>query len=111
MEEKNQPRIIEMIDNEGAQVKAELYDIVECEGQKYALLMPVQEEDGEDQPSLAVMRLMQDGDQYYIEEIETDEEFDRVAAFLHSMSGCGCEGGECSCGDKNGECGCHCDEK
>ena len=83
MEEKNPP-IIQMTDDNGNTIHAELYDIFDFECRKYALLVPVdgvEEKKGE--KSMAVMRLMEDGDSYYIEEIPTDEEFERVSAYLH----------------------------
>ena len=95
MEEKKNP-IIEMVDNNGNTVHAELYDIFEFEGRKYALLVPVEEEQEEGHPSIAVMRLMEDGDSYYIEEIPTDEEFERISAYLNGPvreddKNCDCE--------------------
>ena len=109
MEEQKNP-IIEMTDNEGRTVKAELYDVFEFENQKYALLVPVTE-DEDAQKMMAVMHLIEVDGGYGIEEIASDEEWERVQAFLNSPCGCegkegGC-GGNCNCEDKGKEnCGC-----
>lgn len=117
MEEQKNP-IIEMTDNEGNRVNAELFDIFEFENQKYALLKPVVEEGEEEgDQMIAVMRLMMDGEDYFIEEIATDEEWERVQNLLNSPCDCHCGEGEggCSCGEEkkegccgqgNGNCGC-----
>lgn len=115
MEEKNNP-IIEMTDNEGRTINAELFDLFVLDDQKYALLRPVYEEGEEHEDAIAVMRLMEDGDQYYIEEIATDEEWEKVQAALsspcHCNGGCGEHKDGC-CGEHKGNCdkeGCHCGE-
>lgn len=116
MEEQTNP-IIEMTDNEGNRVNAELFDIFELDSQKYALLMPVYDDEEEHEQMIAVMRLMEDGDQYYIEEIATDEEWERVQNFLNKPCNCHCGEGEGSCdcnnekkdgccGKGEGHCGC-----
>ena len=114
MEEKKNP-VIEMVDNNGNTVHAELYDIFEFENRKYALLVPIDDEKVEGQQSIAVMRLMEDGDSYYIEEIPTDEEFNRIAAYLNGPvqdgdknCDCGCqhEHHHCCCDDHDDNCGC-----
>lgn len=105
MEEQKNP-IIEMTDNEGNRVNAELFDIFEFENQKYALLSPIYDDEEEHEQMMAVMRLMADGDDYYIEEIATDEEWERVQAFLNSPCQCKC-GGEEGCNKENKE-NCNC---
>ena len=128
MEEKKNP-VIEMVDNNGNTVHAELYDIFEFEGRKYALLVPVEEEQEKGHPSMAVMRLMEDGDSYYIDEIPTDEEFERISAYLNvpvreDDKNCDCELREdhhhcccedheedhCCCGGHHHDDDCGCEE-
>lgn len=104
MEEQHGP-IIDMTDNNGNQIQAELYEIFEFENQKYALLLPLTQENEEEVQNLAVMRLNQEGEQYFIEEIESDLEYARVVEFLQSQ--CKCNGG-CSC---DGDCKCDGDRK
>ena len=81
MAEENQ--IIETVDEKGNLIKFELYDIVEVDGQEYALLIPVEQEDDDDE--LVLMRLTKDGDDYIFESIDDDAEFDKVAAYVESM--------------------------
>lgn len=111
--EENQNPIIEMTDAEGNTVNAELYDIFEFENQKYALLVPVMDEDDEEteeMPPIAVMRLIEDGDNYAIEEIGSDEEWERVQNYLNTPCNCGNDCGEKKegcCGGGNHNCGCN----
>ncbi len=116
MEQEKGP-IIEMIDNNGNKIKAEIYEIFDFEDKKYALLLPLIEDNQEEVNSLAVMSLLQDGDQYYIQEIESDLEYARVVEYLQGpyQEGhhchCGCEDHDCGCGDHDHDCGCGCGEE
>lgn len=125
MSDTQQGPIIEMTDAEGHKIKAELYEIFEFDQKKYALLLPLIEGNQEEVNQFAVMSLMQDGDQYYIQEIESDLEYARVVEFLQSphvddhKCGCGCHehhlDHECGCGchehHHDHECDCGCDKE
>ncbi len=78
MEEK---QLIETTDENGNVINFELYDIVEVEGQEYALLIPADSEEEE----VVLMRLSQEGDEYIFESIDDDAEFDKVAEYIESM--------------------------
>lgn len=75
-------QIIETIDENGNKVSFELFDIVEVDEKEYALLLPVEEEEGDE---VVLMRLTKNGDEYLFETIDDDEEFDRVASYVESM--------------------------
>ncbi len=75
-------QIIETIDENGNVIKFELYDIVEVDEQEYALLLPVDEEEGDE---VVLMKLTKDGEDYLFETIDDDAEFDRVAAYVENM--------------------------
>lgn len=75
-------RIIETVDENGNEVKFELFDIVLFEEQEYALLTNPEDDNDE---NIVVMRLLKEGDGYSMETIEDDEEFDRVSEYIESL--------------------------
>ena len=75
-------RIIETIDENGNEVKFELFDIIEFEEQEYALLTNPEDENDE---NIVVMRLLKEGNGYSLETIEDDEEFDKVSDYIESL--------------------------
>jgi len=76
-------KIIETIDEEGNPVKFELYNIIEFEGKDYALLLPL--DDSEEEQELILMEIIIDGEDYSFETIEDDEEFERVSEYIESL--------------------------
>ena len=77
-------QLIETVDEKGNVIKFELYDIVEVDEQEYALLLPAETADDEDE-ELVLMRLTKDGEDYLFESIDDDEEFDKVADYVENM--------------------------
>ena len=75
-------RIIETVDENGNNIKFELFDIIVFEDQEYALLTNPEVEDDE---NIVVMKLLNDGDGYTLETIEDDDEFDRVQEYIESV--------------------------
>lgn len=75
-------RIIETIDENGNEVKFELFDIIEFEEQEYALLTNPEDENDE---NIVVMKLLKEGSGYSLETIEDDEEFDKVSEYIESL--------------------------
>ena len=78
----NEDQIIETIDENGNLIKFELYDIVEVDEQEYALLLPV---DDKEDDEVVLMRLTTEGDEYLLETIDDDDEFEKVAAYVENM--------------------------
>ena len=78
----DEDQIIETLDENGNVIKFELYDIVEVDEQEYALLLPVEEEEGNE---VILMRLTNDGEDYLFETIDDDAEFEKVAAYVENM--------------------------
>ena len=78
----DEDQIIETIDENGNVIKFELFDIVEVDEQEYALLLPVEEEEGDE---VVLMKLTKDWEEYLFETIDDDEEFEKVAAYVESM--------------------------
>lgn len=82
--ENEEKQLIETIDENGNVINFELYDIVEVDEQEYALLLPAEQEEGEE-TEIVLMRLTKDGEDYLFESIDNDEEFDKVAEYVETM--------------------------
>lgn len=80
---KNERQLIETLDENGNVINFELYDIVEVEGREYALLIPADTDDSEEE--VLLMRISLEGEEYILERIEDDAEFDKVAEYIESM--------------------------
>ena len=77
----DEDQIIETIDENGNLIKFELFDIIEVDEKEYALLLPVEDEEGDE---VVLMRLSKDGEDYLFETIDNDEEFEKVAAYVEN---------------------------
>lgn len=82
--EKEEKQLIETIDEEGNVVNFELFDIVEFEKKEYALLLPA--ESNNDNDEVILMRLGKDGEDYLFEAIEDDEEFEKVSQYIEKLA-------------------------
>ena len=84
--ENEETQLIETVDEDGNVINFELYDIVEVDGQEYALLLPTEAEEGDEEDGeIVLMRLTKDGEDYLFETIEDDEEFNKVEAYIQSL--------------------------
>ena len=84
MTNKNE-QIIETVDENGNKVSFELLDIVTVDDIEYALLLPSEPTDTDDENEVLVMRLKKDGEEFSFEAIEDDEEFDKVAQYIEEI--------------------------
>lgn len=78
--------LIEITDDDGTVIKCELYDIIEFEDKRYALLVEVNDEDEEIDPEVVLMRYVEEGEESYFETIDDDDEFERVSDYIESLS-------------------------
>ena len=86
MTEEEKADIIETIDEEGNPISFKLFDVIEYNGNEYAMLLPIDEEqEDEDDPELVLMRLIAEGDEYSLETIEDEDEFNEVAEYIESL--------------------------
>lgn len=76
-------QLIETVDEEGNVVNFELFDIIEFEEQEYALLLPAESDNDEDE--VVLMKLTKDGEEYLFEAIDDDAEFDKVSDYIESL--------------------------
>lgn len=83
--ENEEKQIIETIDEEGNVINFELFDIVEVDGQEYALLLPEDVEEDSEEDEIVLMRLTKDGEEYIFETIEDDEEFNKVEEYIKTL--------------------------
>ena len=82
--ESEEKQLIETVDEDGNVVNFELFDIVEFEEKEYALLLPADSDNDEDE--VVLMRLSKDGEDYLFEAIDDDEEFDKVSEYIENFS-------------------------
>ena len=80
-EEQN---FVELCDEDGNITKCEVYDIVDYEGKTYAMLLPV-EEGSEEEPELIVLEYIEEGEECYFQNIDDEDEFDRVCEYIESL--------------------------
>lgn len=77
-------QLIETVDENGNVIEFELFDIIEVDGQEYALLLDPEETEKED-AEVVLMKLSKDGEDYIFESIDNDEEFNKVAEYVETM--------------------------
>lgn len=81
----NEDQIIETIDEEGNKVSFELIDIVTVDDIEYALLMPTEKDEDEEEGEILVMRMKKEADEYTFETIDDEEEFEKVAQYIEEL--------------------------
>ncbi len=86
-QENANEQIIETVDEDGNVVKFELIDIVEVDEIEYGLLLPIEDEESEEdeENEVVLMRLKKEGDEFVFEAIEDDEEFEKVVDFIENQ--------------------------
>ncbi len=77
--------LIETVDEEGNVINFELYDLIEVEGQEYALLLPADTEEESEDAEIVLMRATREGDDYIFETIEDEEEFNKVEEYIKTL--------------------------
>ena len=78
-------QIIETFDENGNVIKFELLDIIDFDNKEYALLYPVNEEQESDEDEAVIMKLIQEGEDYIFEQIDNDEEFEKVERYIQDL--------------------------
>ena len=82
---KDKDQLTETVDENGNIITFELFDIVEVDEREYALLLPTDAQEG-DEDELVLMRLTKDGEDYLFETIDDDDEFNRVAEYVENLA-------------------------
>ena len=79
----NPENIIETIEENRKTICCELFNIIEFEGNEYALLLPQEEKDNED-AEFVVMKIMEDEDDIAFINLD-DDEFNRVSEYIENI--------------------------
>ena len=80
-EEQN---FVELCDEDGNVTKCEVYDVIDFEEKTYALLLPVEEDNNED-PELILLEYIEEGEEGYFQNIDDEDEFERVSEYIESL--------------------------
>ena len=78
-------QMIETVDEEGNIINFQVIDFIETDGKEYALLLPQENDDSEEDKEVVLMRLTKEGDEYSFEMIEDDDEFNRVLDYINTL--------------------------
>ena len=84
MSEELEQNLVEICDEEGNVTKCEVYDVVDFEEKTYALLLPI-EENSTDESELIVMEYVEEGDDIYFQNIDDEDEFNKVCEYIQTL--------------------------
>lgn len=73
--------IVTLVDEDGKEHEFAVVDIIEVDSKEYALLMPTEGEEGEDDEEVLVLRFEEDS----LVMIEDEAEFNKVVQYLEEL--------------------------
>ena len=76
---------VEIIDEDGQLTKCEIYDVIDFEEKTYALLLPLSESEDDEDAEVIVMEYVEEGDDGYFQNIDDEDEFNRVCQYIESL--------------------------
>ncbi len=85
MSENESDNIIEIVDENGKIIYCELFNIIEFEGNEYAMLLPQDQKDKDD-AEFVVMKIVEEAEDDVSFESLEDDEFKKVADYIENMS-------------------------
>ncbi len=85
MTKQQNEQLIETYDEEGNKVTFELIDIVTVDDIEYALLLPADSKESDEEGEILVMRLKKEGEEFSFEAIEDDAEFNKIAEYIEEL--------------------------
>ena len=86
MSGENEQQYVEIYGEDGEIVKCEIYDIVDFENKTYALLLPItSDSDDEEEANVIVLEYIEEGDDCYFQNIEDENEFNRVCEYIRQL--------------------------
>lgn len=88
--------IVKIVGEDGEEIELKILDIVSIGELDYALLLPADEDEEDEEAGVVLMRMKRQGDDCFFETIEDDNEFEEVARIIS-------DDGEC----ENPDCDCH----
>lgn len=84
--QETEQQYVEIYGDDGQIVKCEIYDVIDFEDKTYALLLPLSEDENDEDSEVIVMEYVEEGEDGYFKNIDDDSEFQRVCAFIESLS-------------------------
>lgn len=84
MSEELESNLVELADEDGNVTQCEIYDVVDFEGKTYVMLLP--QEEGDEDPEIIVMEYVEEGEEGFFQNIDDEEEFDRVCEYIESLA-------------------------
>ena len=83
LEEQN---YVEIFGEDGQIIKCEIVDVIDFENKTYALLLPLEEQEDEDEAEVIVMEYVELGDDDgYFQNIDNEDEFNKVCQYIQSL--------------------------
>ena len=76
--------VVELVQEDGTVTKCEVYDIFELDEKSYALLMPLEDEN-EEESDLIVLEYVEEGEDVYFQNIDDEDEFNKVCEYVEEM--------------------------
>ena len=73
------------MDEDGKLIKFELLDIIEYNSNEYGLLKPISPIDDIEEGEVALMKLIEENDEYTFEVIEDDDEFEEIVDYMEAL--------------------------
>ena len=84
-EMEQEQQFVEVLWDDGSVVKCEIYDVVDFENKTYALLLPLDNDEQDDESEVIVMEYVEEGDEGYFQNIDDEAEFNRVCDYIQSL--------------------------
>ena len=84
MSEELESNLVNLEDEDGNVTQCEIYDVVDFEGKTYVMLLP--QEEGDEDPEIIVMEYIEEGEEGFFQNIDDEEEFDRVCEYIESLA-------------------------
>lgn len=84
MSEELESNLVELADEDGNVTQCEIYDVIDFEGKTYVMLLP--QEEGDEDPEIIVMEYVEEGEEGFFQNIDDEEEFDRVCEYIESLA-------------------------
>ena len=85
-EQELEQQFVEVIWDDGTIVKCEIYDVIDFENKVYALLLPLETDENDEDAELVLMEYVEEGeDDGYFQNIEDEAEFNRVCEYIQTL--------------------------
>ena len=83
---QNDENIVEILSEDGQILKCQIYDVIDFEEKTYALLLPFDTDEDDEDSEVIVMEYVEENDEGYFQNIDDEKEFQRVCEYIQSLS-------------------------